>query len=301
MRNYPPLQVIIHDKWDGRSVHSILQSEFMFSRSRIRGLKKGEYVKRNGTPIPLWERVYSGDNLTIEIPLIHQDITGDDLPLKIIYEDDDLIVINKQVGMVVHPSKGHPRFTLANALRYYWDCHGAAAGFHPVHRLDRWTSGLIVVAKSPWAHQQLDRALQKQLLVREYLAISEGELQNDSGVISAPIMLTEDTYHRGVGLNGQSAVTRFRVVERYADATLIFCRLSTGRTHQIRVHMSHIGHPLVGDEFYGGDNRMDRPALHACRIRLPHPRNGQILRLNSPLPDDMKSYLAKQSIKSRHS
>lgn len=288
MDGIPPLEIIALPEWDGRSIEGILRSEFHFSRSRIRRLKRDAQVYRNGLVVPLWERLHTGDKLLVEIPMVEQAIPGDPLPLNIVYEDDDVVVINKPAGLVVHPSKGHTRGTLANALIHHWETQQKIAGFHPVHRLDRWTSGLIVIAKSPWAHQQLDRQLQTRRLVRDYLAVITGRLKSHSGVIEANISLAEDGHHREAGVLGQTAATRFRIVHRWHDATMVLCRLKTGRTHQIRVHFSHIGHPLLGDTFYQGhDELFSRPALHACKIRFIHPRHGMLMRFTSPIPSDI--------------
>jgi 23S rRNA pseudouridine1911/1915/1917 synthase len=290
---YPPIEFTVPAPWDGRSIQSILRSELDFSRTAIRRLKRGPFVLKNHVPAALWEPVRAGDQITITIETEGPKLPGDDLPLDICYEDADLVVVNKAPGMVVHPTKGHVRGTLANALVHHWNSRGESAGFHPVHRLDRWTSGLLVIAKSPWAHQQLDIALQKHRLVREYLAIVAGRLAYDSGVITAPIRLTEDQLHRGVAREGQAARTRYRTLKRWDDASLVFCRLFTGRTHQIRVHLAYMGHPILGDVFYGNeDPRIDRPALHACRLRLPHPRTREVLSFTCPLPEDMQRALA---------
>lgn len=296
MSTYPPILFTTPAKWDGRSIQSILRSEMDFSRTAIRRLKRGPHVLKNGVPAALWEPVRTGDQIEIPVTPGEQNLPGDDLPLDICYEDADLVVVNKASGMVVHPTKGHIRGTLANALVYHWISRGENAGFHPVHRLDRWTSGLLVIAKSPWAHQQLDLALQDRRLVREYLAIVSGRLAKDSGVISAPIHLMEDLHHRGVAVEGQPARTRYRTLQRWDDASLVFCQLATGRTHQIRVHMTHIGHPLLGDVFYGNeDPSIDRPALHACRLRFPHPRTREVLSFDRPVPEDMQKILVLAS------
>lgn len=292
MKGIRPLEYTVPPEWDGRSIENVLRSELNFSRTRIRALKRDARVLQNGLPVPLWGRLVAGDHLLVEIPGVEQEIIGEPLPLTIVHEDDDLVVVNKPAGLVVHPSKGHPLGTLANALVYHWDVRQNNAGFHPVHRLDRWTSGLILIAKSPWAHQQLDRQLQSRRLVRDYLALTTGALEKESGVIAASITLAEDGHHREAGAHGQMAVTRFRTVFRWANATLVLCRLKTGRTHQIRVHFRHIGHALIGDGFYGGDETIfSRPALHACKIRFIHPRHGRRMHFTAPLPEDISQLI----------
>lgn len=294
MQPYPPLIIEISPDLNGMSIMTLLRSRMGFSRTRLRQLKKGEFVFRNGRPSALWECVVTGDTITIALPSLTQAIAGEDLPIKIVYEDADLAVIDKSPGMVVHPVRGHYGGTLANALVHHWAVRGETASFHPVHRLDRWTSGLVVIAKSPWAHQQLDRSLQSGVLERTYLALASGSLASFSGRINAPIGLTEDLHHRGVLPDGQASATRFRVIRHLTDATLVMCRLETGRTHQIRVHLAHIDHPLVGDDFYGAEPGIfSRPALHAWRIRFKHPRMGKIIRLTSPVPEDMGEWIKR--------
>jgi 23S rRNA pseudouridine1911/1915/1917 synthase len=290
MSTYPPILLTIPPAWAGRQINGILRSDLAFSRTQLRNLKKGQLVFLNDQAVPLWQTVEPGDVLKICLPVMEQMLAGEDLPLEIIYEDADLVVVNKEPGMVVHPVRGHYSGTLANALVYHWARRHESASFHPVHRLDRWTSGLVIIAKSPWSHQQLDRALQANRLKRTYLALIADKMQPASGRIEAPIGLMADNHHRGVLPEGQPAVTHYRTVVNTPHYTLVMCRLKTGRTHQIRVHLAYEGHPLIGDGFYGGNmDRIDRPALHAWRIRLPHPRTGKRLSFTSPLPEDMKS------------
>ncbi|HEX2953693.1 MAG TPA: RluA family pseudouridine synthase, partial [Bacillota bacterium] len=158
MPTYPPIILTVPLEWAGRQLSGILRSTLEFSRTQIRSLKKGQLVFLNDQPVPLWHTVTEGDIIKIALPVMEQTLSGEDLPVDIIYEDADLVVVNKQPGIVVHPVRGHYSGTLANALVFLWASRNECASFHPVHRLDRWTSGLVVIAKSPWSHQQLDRA-----------------------------------------------------------------------------------------------------------------------------------------------
>ena len=232
-----------------------------------------------------------------EIPLLPQDI-----PLAVVYEDGDLIVVNKPRGMVVHPAPGHPDGTLVNALLYH--CGDSLSGVggekRPgiVHRIDKDTSGLIVAAKNDAAHLKLSAQLSDPSLRREYEAIVRGRLRADSGTIDAPIgRHPTDRKRMAVTQKGsRSAVTHWEVLARYRGYTHVRCRLETGRTHQIRVHMAHIGHPLLGDYTYGApspDKGLEGQCLHARRLRFVHPASGERVELECPLPDYFCEVLKK--------
>ena len=211
-------------------------------------------------------------------------------PLDIVYEDEDLIVLNKAPGVLVHPGHGHFSDTLGNFLLHYYDSRGLTADFHPVHRLDKGTSGLLVVAKHAHAQEVLKEALHTPAFRRYYLAVCEGTPEPRSGVIDAPIgRLPGSLLAREVRPDGQRARTRYRVLERANGCTLLALELETGRTHQIRVHLAHLGHPLTGDFLYGTEDPalIPRPALHSHRISLIHPVTGEHLSWTAPLPADM--------------
>jgi 23S rRNA pseudouridine1911/1915/1917 synthase len=225
-----------------------------------------------------------------------------DIPLNVVYEDADVIVVNKPVGMVVHPAAGHPDGTLVNALLYH--CGNSLSGINGslrpgiVHRIDRDTSGLVIAAKNDLAHQALAEQLQDHSLYREYEAVCVGNLRQDSGTVDAPIgRHPVDRKRMAVDkTGGRQAVTHWMVLERYSGYTHIQCRLETGRTHQIRVHMAFLGHPLLGDTVYGAKKPYPGLAgqcLHARRLSFVHPRSGERVTVECPLPDWFTQVLTK--------
>lgn len=215
--------------------------------------------------------------------------------IRILYEDEDLLVVDKPPGQCMHPTVHHPRWTLMDAVLAYWAARGETRAFHPVTRLDVGTSGATLIAKSPAAHAQLARLQAAGAVRKTYLACVEGRVPRSSGVIDAPIgRVPGSIIQRAVRRDGQPACTRYRVAVRYAAGTLLISRPLTGRTHQIRVHLAHLGHPLFGDDLYGGARTaIARPALHAWRLAFPHPRTGELVRLTAPLPEDFRRLLER--------
>jgi len=237
-----------------------------------------------------------GDIIEVTLPeLVEIDLMPQDIPLDVVFEDDDLIVVNKPVGMVVHPAPGHPDGTLVNALLHH--CGSSLSGINGalrpgiVHRIDRDTGGLLIAAKNDFAHQSLAAQLQDHSLYRGYEAVVHGGFREDEGTVNLPIgrnkndrkKMTVD--HR----DGRSAVTHWNVLARYSSYTHVACRLETGRTHQIRVHLTAIGHPLVGDAVYGGGKKasfgLPGQCLFARQLTFTHPRSGETITLERPLPD----------------
>ncbi len=230
--------------------------------------------------------VKNGDIITYDI-LRPTDILPEDLPLDIRYEDEWLLIINKPAGQLVHPTTKESSGTVGNALMHYFAVKGEAHAFHPVHRLDRDTSGLLLVAKEPQIQYQLSPKGCKNFQ-REYQAIIQGELTPAAGLIDAPIARAlPSIILRKVSPDGQSARTHYRTVKTNGELSLIELQLETGRTHQIRVHMAHLGHPLLGDDLYGGNmDFIQRQALHAFRLRFKHPMTGENLSITAPPPAD---------------
>ena len=264
------------------------------SRSAVQRLIEQGAVSLHGRPVKKNYKCAAGDCFQIilpeaeDVPLIAQE-----LPLDIVYEDEDLVVINKARGMVVHPAPGHPDGTLVNAL--LWHCGDSLSGIggekRPgiVHRIDKDTSGLLIVAKNDFAHQGLSAQLSDHSLYREYEAIVRGNFREDSGTVDAPIGRhpTDRKRMAVTSKNAKPAVTHWQVIARYRGYTHIRCRLETGRTHQIRVHMACIGHPLLGDYTYGApspDKGLEGQCLHARRLRFIHPRSGEEHIVEAPLP-----------------
>ncbi len=264
------------------------------TRSRAAGLIADGNVLINGKAAAKNAKVKDGDSVTITLPDPETyDITPENIPLDIVYEDGDLLVVNKPKGMVVHPAPGHPDGTLVNAL--LWHCGDSLSGIggekRPgiVHRIDKDTSGLLIVAKNDFAHQGLSAQLSDHSLYREYEAIVRGNLRQDSGTVNAPIGRhpTDRKRMAVTSKNAKPAVTHWQVIARYRGYTHIRCRLETGRTHQIRVHMASIGHPLLGDYTYGApspDKGLEGQCLHARRLRFIHPRSGEEHIAEAPLP-----------------
>lgn len=215
-------------------------------------------------------------------------------PLDILYEDGDMVVLNKAPGVSVHPGPGHFDDTLGNFLLWHYDLEGETADFHPVHRLDRGTSGLLAAAKHPHAQEVLKHQLHTNAFRRTYLAICEGVPEPSEGTIQAPLGPKPGSLmEQMVCPDGKFARTRYKVLATDGGRALVELELDTGRTHQIRVHMAYIGHPLTGDFLYGQENRelIGRPALHSARLELCHPVNGERLTFTAPLPQDMEKLL----------
>lgn len=215
-------------------------------------------------------------------------------PLDIVYEDGDIIVLNKSAGVSVHPGPGHFYDTIGNFLLDYYDSKGEPSDFHPVHRLDRGTTGLLVAAKHPHAQEVLKNQLHTSGFQRTYLAICQGVPQPPAGVIDAPIGPKPGSLmEQMVRTDGKPARTHYRTLSLHSGRALVELRLDTGRTHQIRVHMAHIGHPLLGDFLYGQEDRelIPRAALHSVRLALRHPITGQEMTFTAPLPEDMRHLL----------
>ena len=229
------------------------------------------------------------------------DVLPQNIPLDVVYEDGDVIVVNKPKGLVVHPAPGHPDGTLVNALLYH--CGGSLSGIggelRPgiVHRIDRDTSGLIIAAKNDFAHQKLSAQLQDHSLARVYHCIVVGNLKEDSGTVEAPIgRHPVDRKKMAVVAEGRRAVTHWRVLERFGGCTYVECRLETGRTHQIRVHMAHTGHPLLGDTVYGNKKPvpgLQGQCLHAVGLRFIHPRTGEAVEVSCGLTEEFEKQLRK--------
>lgn len=261
------------------------------SRSQAGEQIKAGLVLVNGQAQKAKYAVKAGDVVTYELPQEEiLDCPPQDLPLDIIYEDADVAVVNKPQGMVVHPSAGHPSGTLVNALLFHIKDLSAINGvIRPgiVHRIDKDTSGLLMIAKNDQAHQFLADELKEKKSLRQYLAIVHGSLPNDRGVIEAPIGRSDkDRKKQAVTAKGKPAVTHFQVVERFGDYTLVRLTLETGRTHQIRVHMAYIGHPVAGDPLYAPKKTLKGQGqfLHAETLAFTHPVTGQLMRFTAEVP-----------------
>ncbi|WP_337983312.1 RluA family pseudouridine synthase [Lysinibacillus sp. C5.1] len=270
---------------------SSIQNEW--SRTQISNWITEGIVKVNGEAVKAKYKVKAGDVVEIIVPEAEPlDVIAENLDLEIVYEDADVLVVNKPKGMVVHPAPGHLTGTLVNGLMYHCtDLSGINGIMRPgiVHRIDKDTSGLLMVAKNDKAHESLVEQLVNKTVTRKYTALVHGHIAHDKGTIDAPIGRDQkDRQKQAVVDKGKHAVTHFQVIERFGDYTLVECRLETGRTHQIRVHMQYIGFPLVGDPKYGPRKTMDfgGQVLHAGVLGFTHPTTGEYMEFEAPLPVD---------------
>ena len=270
-----------------------------YSRSQIKQLLDGGNITVNGKTEKAKYKVKSGDVIRLEEPETKTlELRPENIPLDIVYEDDDVIVINKPQGMVVHPAPGHDEHTLVNALLYHCPLSTINGTFRPgiVHRIDKDTSGLLMVAKNDKAHRSLAKQLKDKTNIREYVALVHGRIAEDEGTINAPIGRSlKDRKKQAVVKDGRNGVTHFEVLKRYRDYTFVKCILETGRTHQIRVHMKYIGHPLVGDPLYGPKKTIkgNGQFLHAGKLGFVHPTTGKLLIFEAPLPKIFQECLEK--------
>lgn len=274
-----------------------------FSRSYVQKLIKDKMVHLSGNSVKANYRVAAGDVIELKLPSAAEpEIQAEDLLLDILYEDADVIFINKPKDMVVHPSAGHATGTLVNGLLYH--CQGELSGINGVirpgivHRIDKDTTGVIIVCKNDQAHNQIARQLKEHSITRRYRAIVWGNLKEEEGTIDAAIGRhpTDRKRMAVVSKGGKRAVTHYRVLERLGRFTYIECQLETGRTHQIRVHMASIGHPLLGDEIYGRGKSLfslQGQVLHAMVLGVIHPSTGKYLEVEAPLPEYFLELLGK--------
>ncbi|MCI9678327.1 MAG: RluA family pseudouridine synthase [Oscillospiraceae bacterium] len=272
------------------------------TRSAAARLIETGQVLVDGKPARKSAKLAGGETVEVTLPDPEPaDALPQDIPLDVVYEDNDVIVVNKPSGLVVHPAPGHPDGTLVNALLHH--CGGSLSGvggeLRPgiVHRIDRDTSGLIIAAKNDAAHQALAAQLADHTLARTYEAVVVGALREDGGTVDAPIgRCPSDRKKMAVVPNGKRAVTHWEVLERFPGLTHVRCRLETGRTHQIRVHMAHLGHPIYGDTVYGGKKPvpgLTGQCLHAVGLRFVHPRTGETVELSCPLSGEFQALLEK--------
>ena len=264
------------------------------SRSYLQKLLKDGDIRVNGKPVKANYKVTAGDEIQVCIPEPENpDILPEDIPLDILYEDDDILVVNKPKGMVVHPAPGHYSHTLVNAVMYH--CKGRLSGINGVlrpgivHRIDMDTTGSLLICKNDHAHQILAEELKEHSITRRYHAIVHGNIKEDTGTVNAPIGRhpVDRKKMSTKAPNGRHAVTHYKVLERFGDYTYIECELETGRTHQIRVHMSSIGHPILGDPVYGPAKcpyKLQGQTLHAKILGITHPATGEYMEFDAPLP-----------------
>lgn len=310
---------VLHDSIVGETQHGLRLDRALgelfsqYSRNFLANLVTEGHVRVNGSPATKpSQRVEAGQRLEIEVPdAVPAGISSQDLPLTVLYEDADIVVLDKPAGLVVHPAAGHADGTLVNALLFHVkDLSGVGGEIRPgiVHRLDKDTSGVMIVAKHDAAHRKLTDEWSTERVRKEYVALVYGTPSCERGTVDAPIGRDpRDRKRMAVVAGGRAAITEYEVAERLRYVSLVRCRLRTGRTHQIRVHMKHLGHPIVGDPMYSGpqwrgipDKRVQkllsslgRQMLHAAKITFAHPSSGAPMTLEAPLPPDFAAVLAQ--------
>lgn len=290
----------ITDNENNLKLREYLRKVAKLSGRLIKGAAIQERIKVNDKVVKLNYILKKGDVITFDLTKEeNQNIEPEKMDLEVVYEDMDIIVINKPSGMVVHPTKSYPKGTLANGLLYYFREKKENCIVRLVSRLDMDTSGLILVAKNQFSHMALARDMRRDDFQKNYLAIVHGKLEANEGTINLPIYRPEgDSIKRVIDNRGQESITHFSVVKEFKLGSVVKLALETGRTHQIRVHLSYIGNPIYGDNLYGtghDDEYIGRQALHAYRLSFPHPRSGKIITLESELPEDMLRLVQKLS------
>lgn len=299
--------IVVDEVNDGQRIDVLLALQLAnASRSFVQKLIQDGCVLVNGETVKANYRVRQQDVVKVSRPEVKPlEVNPESIPLNIVFEDDQVIVVNKPRGMVVHPAAGNYHGTLVNALLMHCDDLSGINGVaRPgiVHRLDKDTSGVMVVAKTDQAHVSLAHQIKERSASRRYLAIVHGNIKEETGIIDAPIGRHPVDRKRMavVFMNSKPAITKFRVMERFGDYTLVQCKLQTGRTHQIRVHMAYIGHPVAGDPKYGPARRefgIAGQALHSAELTFTHPVTGQVMYFTAPLPMDMQQILASLRMK----
>ncbi len=276
-----------------KTVKGILTEKLKFSKRLSKKLEINDKIFLNGKVAKLNKAIFAGDELTVEFDEEEDQYDAVDIPLEIIYEDDSLLVVNKQPYIVVHPTKSHQNNTIANAVAYYYRQNNIKRKVRFVNRLDMNTSGIVIIAKNPYVHNQLAHQMKSNSVEKFYYALVEGNLEKNKGIIKEPILrLNPEDIIRIVHPSGKECITEYESEKTYNNMTLVKLKLITGRTHQIRVHMKHIGHPLAGDTLYGNESLLiGRQALHCYEMKFKHPITGESMVITCPMPEDMKKIM----------
>lgn len=277
------------------NVLHVLKEQFLLSDRLITKLKKANKIYLNSLPTYTKKSVTVGDTVSVLIDFEedNSNIVASNIPLNIIYEDDYLLVLNKPANIAIHPSILHFDNSLSNGVKFYFDKLGLKKKIRIVNRLDRNTSGIVIFAKNEYIQECLIKQMKTNEFKKEYLAIAKGILESKSGTLNFPIARKEGSIiERTVSSDGDSAITHYDVVKEFNNLSLVHIVLETGRTHQIRVHFSHIGHPILGDTLYGSPSKLiNRQALHSYKLTFIHPVTKKVVSLEAPLPNDIKNII----------
>ncbi len=295
---------LVPEEFQGERIDKYLSEACCgLTRSYLQKLLKSQLVEVDGKAVKNSYRVSAGETVELEVPeAVEPEIEAEPIPLDILYEDKDIILINKPKGMVVHPAAGHYSQTLVNGLMYH--CRGELSGINGVmrpgivHRIDMDTTGVLIVCKNDFAHNSIAEQLKVHSITRKYYAIVHGVISENDGMVDAPIgRHPVDRKKMSINdKNGKHAVTHYRVLERFKQFTYVECQLETGRTHQIRVHMASLNHPLLGDSVYGPSKcpfKLQGQTLHAGVLGIIHPRTGEYMEFSAPLPEYFENLLEK--------
>ncbi len=289
------LNYIVKENDSYKTINQILLSEFNLSTRLTTKLIKNKRIYKNGNIADTRDSIHNQDIIIVDLNYEedNSNIIPTKMNLKIIYEDEWFLVVDKPSGIAIHPSILHYDDSLSNGIRYYFDSIGLKKKIRPVNRLDFDTSGLVIFAKCEYIQEQLSKQMLQGTFQKEYTCIIEGVMNPKQGTIKLPIARKQGSIiERCIHITGQNSITHYKTIQEFEDYSLVQCKLETGRTHQIRVHMKAMGHPIIGDTLYNkSSNLINRQALHSSKIGCIHPITKKFLNLNSKLPDDMSSLL----------
>lgn len=289
------LEYIINDLNKYKTIKSILKEKFYMSDRLISKLKNSKHIFINNNPVYINNILHIGDKLRIDLNFdeCSDNIISADIPLNILFEDDSFLILNKPAGIPVHPSVEHYSDSLSNGVKFYFNSIGLKRKIRPVNRLDKNTSGIVIFAKNQYVQECLIKQMKSNTIKKEYLAIIAGRLTQEKLTINKPIARKENSIiERCVSSNGQMSITEVEILREYDNYSLIKCILKTGRTHQIRVHLSYINTPILGDDLYGEKSKLiDRQALHSYKTSFIHPILKKKIEIIAQIPDDMKKIL----------